>query len=524
MGSSKKGKSTSVSEEQTDKETTDDTTDPDIENTREFEYQDNSVDIIDFNYSSYAGFMVRRSETRNGSIEQVEKSIINKEAINDDEIGDSFVRSLSLVILAFSSFLGGSSLSILAPFYCKEAELHGISITGSGTVFASIFVLQIIFTPVFGKYLHVIGSIRLFILGVLLSGLTNIIFGFLPVITSGPMFLAASLVTRSVTAIGEAAINTSVFPLARRRSRKEWQSTMMSILESMVGLGTTIGPFIGGILFEYGGFYLPFTVCGFLLVASGCLAHCVLDPKEEQAAVSKEDGGGFTYRTLLCNPVMIVTCIVTICTGISTGWYQPTLEPYVRDQFSLTPTQASLLFVIDGAVYAVLTPIVGRLLDKGLDCKCILLVGSAIILLGYLLLAPAPPFLLSPSLLQVCLGAGVHGAGMAFNLIGTLTLLGRGHPDTEQVQGMVTGIWITCESVGGVIGSVGGGASFDMFGWVSSCLLAAGSQMVSIVVLVMGCVIPIIATKMKPPSEEEKLIKNYWSNNYGACHNCMLHV
>merc|ERR1712179_791461 len=193
--------------------------------------------------------------------------------------------------------------------------------------------------------------------------------------------------------IGEAAINTSVFPLARRRSRKEWQSTMMSILESMVGLGTTIGPFIGGILFEYGGFHLPFTVCGFLLVASGCLAHCVLDPKEEQqAAVPKEDGGGFTYRTLLCNPVMIVTCIVTICTGISTGWYQPTLEPYVREQFSLTPTQASLLFVIDGVIYAVLTPIVGRLLDKGLDCKCVLLVGSAVILLGYLLLAPPPPF------------------------------------------------------------------------------------------------------------------------------------
>merc|ERR1712179_782306 len=61
-------------------------------------------------------------------------------------------------------------------------------------------------------------------------------------------------------------------------------------------------------------------------------------------------------------------CIVTICTGISTGWYQPTLEPYVREQFSLTPTQASLLFLIDGGVYAVVTPIVGRLLHKGLDC------------------------------------------------------------------------------------------------------------------------------------------------------------
>jgi len=448
---------------ETAEETASDTTDPE-DNTSDFVYQDNSVEIIYCNYSSDTGIMMNRSETPSGSFDQVEtKDIINIEPIDRDETGDSFsfVRSFSLVILGFSSFLGGCSLSILAPFYSKEAELHGISITGSGTVFASIFVLQIIFTPVFGKYLRVIGSIRLFILGVFLTGLTNIIFGFLPVIKSGPVFLAASLFTRSVTAVGEAAINTSVFPLTRRRSQKEWQTTMVSIIESTVGCGTIIGPFIGGILFEYGGFYLPFTVCGLLLVASGCVAHFVLDPKVEQAVLAKEEVRDVTFRRLLCNPVMIVTCIVTICTGVSTWWYQPSLEPYVREQFSLTPSQASLLFIIDGGIYACVTPIVGRLLDKGLACKSVLLVGSIIILLGYLLLASAPPFLLPPSLLQVCLGAGVHGAGMAFNCVGTLTLLGRGHPDTEQAQGMVTGIWITCESLGGVIGSVGGGASFD---------------------------------------------------------------
>ena len=333
MGSDKNGKSTSVSESETDQETTSDTIASETENTSGFVNQEYSVEILDVNYSSDSGFM-DRSEI----IDQVEKNNdINK---NDNDVSKNwFIRSLSLVILGFSSFLGGCSLSILAPFYSKEAEAHGISITASGTVFASIFVLQIIFTPVFGKYLKVIGSIRLFTLGVLLSGLTNIIFSFLPIIKSGPVFLAASLFTRSLTAVGEAALNTSVFPLARRRSQKEWQSTTMSILESLVGCGTTMGPFIGGILFEYGGFYLPFTVCGSLLVVSGCVAHCVLDPREEQVAAVKEEDRGVTYRGLLSNPIMIVTCIVTICTGVSTGWYQPSLEPYVRKQFSLTPTQ-----------------------------------------------------------------------------------------------------------------------------------------------------------------------------------------
>ena len=332
-------RTTSVSESETDQEISSDTNALETENTSGFVNQDNLVEILNANNSSYAGFMMNRSEI-GGIIDQVDKNnLINKKDDDDDEYQDWFVRSFSLVILGFSSFLGGCSLSILAPFYSKEAEAHGISITASGTVFASIFVLQIIFTPVFGKYLKVIGSIRLFTLGVLLSGLTNIIFSFLPIIKSGPVFLAASLFTRSLTAVGEAALNTSVFPLARRRSQKEWQSTTMSILESLVGCGTTMGPFIGGILFEYGGFYLPFTVCGSLLVVSGCVAHCVLDPREEQVAAVKEEDRGVTYRGLLSNPIMIVTCIVTICTGVSTGWYQPSLEPYVRKQFSLTPTQ-----------------------------------------------------------------------------------------------------------------------------------------------------------------------------------------
>ena len=67
---------------------------------------------------------------------------------------------LGLVVLGSSIFLAGCTLSLLAPFYSKVAEDHGLSITSSGTVFASAFVLQIVSTPIFGKYLHRIGSAR----------------------------------------------------------------------------------------------------------------------------------------------------------------------------------------------------------------------------------------------------------------------------------------------------------------------------------------------------------------------------
>jgi len=196
------------------------------------------------------------------------------------------VRLLSLAILGLAELLGGCTLSILAPFYSAEAEVHGLGATEAGVVFASIFVVQIIFVPVFGKLIGRIGSCRLFICGVLLAGTTTAAFGFLPAIRQGPAFLAASLALRSVTAVGEAAMNTAVLPLARRRGGPGRECSVLSWMETMNGMGTTFGPFIGGVLYESGGFCLPFVVSGGLLVFCGLAAAVVLDPEEELVTTS----------------------------------------------------------------------------------------------------------------------------------------------------------------------------------------------------------------------------------------------
>ena len=91
---------------------------------------------------------------------------MESESSSDTESSDTTSQSgrstrfLALLVLGFSIFLAGCTLSILAPFYTKEAEDHGMSVTSSGLVFASAFLLQIVSTPIFGKYLDSIGSVR----------------------------------------------------------------------------------------------------------------------------------------------------------------------------------------------------------------------------------------------------------------------------------------------------------------------------------------------------------------------------
>merc|ERR1719474_1269160 len=394
-----------------------------------------------------------------------------KETISQENKQNRKASSITvLALLGFSIFLAGCTLSILAPFYSKEAGDHGLSVTSSGAVFASAFVLQIVSTPIFGKYLHRIGSSRLFIFGSILSGATNILFGFLPQLQSGQLFLAMSLVIRSLTAIGESAMSTGVYPLAMRCDPSS-QSTVLAVMETMFG------------------------------------------------------AGGATYRALLSSPLMLMSAVVTLLTSISAQWYQPSLEPYVREQLGLSSFQASLLFIIDGGVYSFTAPLAGWLLDKGMDSVSMMGVGSSVICIGYLVLAPVFPFLDTPSITQIATGAGIHGLGMAINFIATLTLMTKmaervfPYLASEQLHGMATSVWITAESFGGFVGAAGGGAAYDSLGWRDSCILVVVMQTMSLV-LVVGVSVTTFIQNLRKNKEEQKLLRIVEKkHNYGTINN-----
>ena len=127
--------------------------------------------------------------------------------------------------------------------------------------------------------------------------------------------------------------------------------------------------FIGGMLFDCGGFPLPFIVSGGLLVFCGLAAAIVLDPSEELRQAREEgeekdeelesdasDDGERKGSFFRSTPV-ILGLLITILTGMANQWYvnilvllfaqrqiryQPSLEPYVRKEFSMTSFQVSL--------------------------------------------------------------------------------------------------------------------------------------------------------------------------------------
>ncbi len=49
------------------------------------------------------------------------------------------------------------------------------------------------------------------------------------------------------------------------------------IMETFAGLGYTAGPLIGGVLYDYGGFQLPFFVLGVLLLVAAALSCFLIE-------------------------------------------------------------------------------------------------------------------------------------------------------------------------------------------------------------------------------------------------------
>ena len=113
---------------------------------------------------------------------------------------------------------------------------------------------------------------------------------------------------------------------------------------------------------------MPFIVSGGLLVFCGLAAAIVLDPSEELRQAREEgeekdeelesdasDDGERKGSFFRSTPV-ILGLLITILTGMANQWYvnfldlpfakrqiryQPSLEPYVRKEFSMTSFQVS---------------------------------------------------------------------------------------------------------------------------------------------------------------------------------------
>ncbi|ULT79546.1 hypothetical protein L3Y34_010265 [Caenorhabditis briggsae] len=342
------------------------------------------------NYQSTADTLsIKESEEGSESDEESE--------VSDQEQSVPFLKSairtvsalssrqiLSISMLSLANLCSTVAFSCIAPFYPAEAKLKNLSETQTGIVFGIFEFTMFIISPIFGKYIIWIGARRMFIVGIAVTGLTAILFGFLNYLPPGSLFFWFSVLVRILEAVGDAAFVTSSFAIAAKSFPKN-VAFVVGILETFAGLGYTAGPVIGGFFYDIGGFQLPFLVLGIVLLAASVLAFFLIENSKDDQS-SPEDKG--MMEILKLPPIWLPIFSVVAC-AISLSFLDPTLSNHL-ESFKLTPTEIGLMFLLCGGFYTAMCPIFGAVMDRLHNGNTLLLFGSIATLLSMFFIGPTP--------------------------------------------------------------------------------------------------------------------------------------
>ena len=124
-------------------------------------------------HNSAASSLLEATEAAAPSSEPVERNL----KICGRELNLNRSQLIALVLLSLYFFLTSCYYSLFAPFLPGEAIKKGISQTQVGIIFGIFQFVLLVLSPIFGKYMEVIGIRFLFVSGLFLSSGSEILFG-----------------------------------------------------------------------------------------------------------------------------------------------------------------------------------------------------------------------------------------------------------------------------------------------------------------------------------------------------------
>uniref|UniRef100_A0A915A784 Major facilitator superfamily (MFS) profile domain-containing protein n=2 Tax=Parascaris univalens TaxID=6257 RepID=A0A915A784_PARUN len=398
----------------------------------------------------------------------------------------------TLLMLAVANLCSTVAFSCIAPFYPAEAQQKGMDSAQTGAVFGIFELVMFIAAPILGKYMIYIGSKAMFIVGVAVTGVTAILFGFLNLIPSGTLFFWASLGVRVAESIGDAAFVTSSFAIGAKCFPGRI-ATVVGVMETFAGLGYTAGPPIGGVLYELGGFQLPFLVLGAFLIIAALLSYFLIEDFDDEPV--NDDKG---MLGMLRIPVVWIMVYAIVVCAISLSFLDPTLANHLNS-FNLSPTIVGLMFLLCGGIYTIAAPLWGMIIDKFECTKSIMLLGSIVTVFAMMLIGPSPLLNADKSLLSIGIALGLLGIAEGALYIPTFqncldAVREYGYEDSFQTYGCVSGVFESAFAFGSFFGPTIGGFSVEWIGFPWTTTIIAMIHVIFIIVLSIFFIIRLCAS------------------------------
>jgi len=356
----------------------------------------------------------------------------------------------NVFILAFTLLvvmLGFGIVIPIMPFYIENLGAGG---TELGLLAASYAVMRLIFGPVWGRLSDRVGRKPILMIGILGYGITMFWFGMATRLWV--LFLA-----RSLSGILSSATSPTTMAYIGDSTSEEERGRGMGILGAAVGLGTILGPGIGGLL---GGESLstPFFIAGGMSILA--LVFIVLwlpESLPEGVRITpgrdRSSSGRGRWTAMLRGSMGVLLGVGFLVSYAMTVFYG-IFGLYALEKYGYGPDQVGLIFMVVGLVSAlaqgVLTgPLTRRWGEAAVIRVTLLGIAVCFVLMSLassyaVILAAISLFTLATALLSPVVSAMIS-------------------KQAELEQGTVMGISNAIMSLGRAAGPMWGGIALDLY-------------------------------------------------------------
>lgn len=194
---------------------------------------------------------------------------------NDPPMKPGFKFDAQIGVLAGLRFVIDCSFSIMAPFFPQILADKGIPVEYNGWIFSIFSFTLIVTSPIIGFFLDRMQRTKVLQVGLILLGLSMIGFGFACVIKDETTYLIVILTMRGIQGI-TSAINDTVIMSITGLLYKDHQDLVIAIILMTSGVGFTLAPLFGSILYQTTGHQSPFIMFGTIQLLLGVFLRFII--------------------------------------------------------------------------------------------------------------------------------------------------------------------------------------------------------------------------------------------------------
>lgn len=352
-----------------------------------------------------------------------------------------------IFLIVFIDLLGFGIIIPILPLYAmKEFQTSDFNI---GLLVASFSLMQLLFTPLWGRLSDRFGRKPILILGLLFTVAGYLLFGL-------SHTLVLLFVSRMLGGIGGANISAAQAYIADVTTVHD-RAKGMGLIGAAFGLGFVFGPVIGGLLSKYGYAVPGYAAAGLSFIA--LITTVALLPESHKDRQKTPVTARFSPGTIIAafkKPYVGVVLMLFFLITFGYANIYATFPMIATREFGYSNHEIGYLFGYLGLIGAITQGGLIRYLTRRYSERTLFLLGAFFTMIG---LAGIPLYV-STVVLHLVLTVLAIGSGIITPMC--LSLISR-HSDPRE-QGGILGINQSLGALGRVLGPVCGTVVFQAFG------------------------------------------------------------